>query len=245
LLLPYPVVTVDMGQNLARMKSPPEIAALWLDYVLELAEEARTDASREATTVVIGIHPFVVGTPDGAAAMRACSCGSNPAPASGLPTPRQSSKRRTGSKTRQPFRSNLLHPLPPRGSSMIKRYSDHAANERTFLAWVRTAIAVMAFGFIIERFDLFLKVAAPQLSERQLALHGERFANWAGLAFIVIGVITIVIAGLRFTKTAKGIESDAELPGPGARFDLALAIMIGLLGASLALYLSRAVLPTL
>ena len=30
---------------------------------------------------------------------------------------------------------------------MIKRYSDHAANERTFLAWVRTAIAVMAFGF--------------------------------------------------------------------------------------------------
>jgi putative membrane protein len=89
---------------------------------------------------------------------------------------------------------------------MIKRYSDHAANERTFLAWVRTAIAVMAFGFIIERFDLFLKVAAPQLSERQLAAHGERFANWAGLAFIVIGVITIVIAGLRFTRTAKDIE---------------------------------------
>jgi hypothetical protein len=69
-LLPYPVVTVDMGQNLARMKSPPEIAALWLDYVLELADEARADAARQATTVVIGIHPFVVGTPDGAAAMR-------------------------------------------------------------------------------------------------------------------------------------------------------------------------------
>jgi peptidoglycan/xylan/chitin deacetylase (PgdA/CDA1 family) len=69
-LLPYPVVTVDMGQNLARMKSPAEIATLWLDYVLELAEEARGDPVREATTVVIGIHPFVVGTPDGAAAMR-------------------------------------------------------------------------------------------------------------------------------------------------------------------------------
>ena len=70
MLLPYPVVTVDMGQNLARMKSPAEIETLWLDYVLELAEEARADATREATTVVIGIHPFVVGTPDGAAAMR-------------------------------------------------------------------------------------------------------------------------------------------------------------------------------
>jgi peptidoglycan/xylan/chitin deacetylase (PgdA/CDA1 family) len=69
-LLPYPVVTVDMGQQLARMKSPTEIETLWLDYVLELAAEARADPAREATTVVIGIHPFVVGTPDGAAAMR-------------------------------------------------------------------------------------------------------------------------------------------------------------------------------
>jgi allantoinase len=69
-LLPYPTVTVDMGQHLARMKSPTEIETLWLDYVLELASEARADPAREATTVVIGIHPFVVGTPDGAAAMR-------------------------------------------------------------------------------------------------------------------------------------------------------------------------------
>jgi allantoinase len=69
-LLPYPVVTVDMGQQLARMKNPAEIEALWLDYVSELAREARADATREATTVVIGIHPFVIGTPDGAAALR-------------------------------------------------------------------------------------------------------------------------------------------------------------------------------
>jgi hypothetical protein len=69
-LLPYPTVTVDMGQFLARMKSPTEIEALWLDYVRELSHEARADPAREATTVVIGIHPFVVGTPDGAAAMR-------------------------------------------------------------------------------------------------------------------------------------------------------------------------------
>jgi len=69
-LLPYPTVTVDMGQFLARMKSANEIETLWLDYVLELASEARADPTREATTVVIGLHPFVVGTPDGAAAMR-------------------------------------------------------------------------------------------------------------------------------------------------------------------------------
>ena len=69
-LLPYPVVTVDMGQHLTRMKTPVEVEGVWLDYISELTREARADPEREATTVVIGIHPFVVGTPDGAAALR-------------------------------------------------------------------------------------------------------------------------------------------------------------------------------
>ncbi|MDP3555225.1 polysaccharide deacetylase [Methylocystis sp.] len=70
ILLPYPTVTVDMGQYLARMKTTREIETLWLDYVSELTIEARADPARGATTVVIGIHPFVVGTPDGASALR-------------------------------------------------------------------------------------------------------------------------------------------------------------------------------
>jgi putative membrane protein len=126
---------------------------------------------------------------------------------------------------------------------MIKRYSDHAANERTFLAWVRTAIAVMAFGFLIERFDLFIRFAAPQLSQQQLSPHGQGFANVAGLLFIVLGVAMITIAGARFVRTAKNIESDDDVPSPGERFDLALAALLGLLGLALFLYMSRAVLP--
>jgi putative membrane protein len=128
---------------------------------------------------------------------------------------------------------------------MIKRYSDHAANERTFLAWVRTAIAVMAFGFVIERFDLFVQIAAPQMASRQLAPHNQWFANMAGLAFIVLGVAMIFIAGIRFVKTAKDIEIETDVPSPGERFDLALAVLIGLLGVALFLYMSRAVLPAL
>src|SRR5271166_2266306 len=114
---------------------------------------------------------------------------------------------------------------------MIKRYSDHAANERTFLAWVRTAIAVMAFGFVIERFDLFLQVAVPQLAQRQLGAqlspHAQTFANVAGLAFIAIGVIMIVISGFRFAKTTRDIESEADVPSTGERLDVALAALIG------------------
>ncbi len=128
---------------------------------------------------------------------------------------------------------------------MIKRYSDHAANERTFLAWVRTAIAVMAFGFVIERFDLFIQAVTPQLALKQLAPHGQAFANAAGLAFIGIGVVMIVIAGLRFRKTAKDIETDDDVPSAGERFDLALAVLLVLLGVALLLYLSRAVLPAI
>jgi putative membrane protein len=128
---------------------------------------------------------------------------------------------------------------------MIKRYSDHAANERTFLAWVRTAIAVMAFGFVIERFDLFLQVVAPQLALKQFAPHGQAFANAAGLAFILLGVAMIVIAGLRFMRTTKEIDAEATVPSPGERFDLALAALIGLLGLALFLYMSRAVLPAI
>lgn len=126
---------------------------------------------------------------------------------------------------------------------MIKRYSDHAANERTFLAWVRTAIAVMAFGFVIERFDLFVQVAAPQIALQKLAPHGQKFANAAGLAFIAVGVAIIAVSGFRFVRTAKAIESDDTVPSPGERFDLALAALIGLLGVALFLYLAHAIAP--
>jgi len=114
---------------------------------------------------------------------------------------------------------------------MIKRYSDHAANERTFLAWVRTAIAVMAFGFVIEQFDLFPQVAAPQMAPQQLAPRGQKFATAAGPAFIAIAAAMIAIAGIRFAGTAKAIEADDTMPSPGERLGLALAALIGLLGA--------------
>ncbi len=127
---------------------------------------------------------------------------------------------------------------------MIKRFSDHAANERTFLAWVRTAIAVMAFGFLIERFDLFLLYAVPQLASRTLPIHGQRFANAAGLAFIFLGVVMVVVAAVRFFKTAKDIDSEKETPSSGSRLDLALAALLALLGVSLFLYMSGAVLST-
>jgi peptidoglycan/xylan/chitin deacetylase (PgdA/CDA1 family) len=69
-LLPYPPQTVDMGQYLARLKEPVDLERTWIDYGTELAREAAADPDRPATVVAIGIHPFVVGTPAGAASFR-------------------------------------------------------------------------------------------------------------------------------------------------------------------------------
>ena len=124
---------------------------------------------------------------------------------------------------------------------MIKNFADHAANERTFLAWVRTAIAVMAFGFLIERFDLFLHAIAPSSAGRNLSAVGERFANTAGLAFIILGAVMIMIAAARLLFTARQIDSEDMHPGTGTRLDIALALLLSLLGGSLCLYLSHAV----
>ena len=69
-LLPYPVVTVDMGQFLERMKMPTDMERLLIDYITELAREGKIYPERDATVLTIGLHPFVAGTPDGAAALR-------------------------------------------------------------------------------------------------------------------------------------------------------------------------------
>ena len=98
---------------------------------------------------------------------------------------------------------------------MIHRYSDHAANERTFLAWVRTAIAVMAFGFLVERFDLFLQIAGQTLARRALSPTGQLVGNTAGLILIALGAGLMVLAIVRFRKTTIEIDSAGDTARPG------------------------------
>jgi putative membrane protein len=124
---------------------------------------------------------------------------------------------------------------------MIERYCDHAANERTFLAWVRTAIAVMAFGFLVERFDLFLEIAGQTLDRRTLSLGGHLAGDIAGLILMGLGGITIIVALVRFRKTSKEIDSAEVLPGSGDRLDVGLATLLVILGTALFVYLSYTV----
>ncbi len=120
---------------------------------------------------------------------------------------------------------------------MIRNFSDHAANERTFLAWVRTAIAIMAFGFLVEKFNLFLqaeRIALPALATRTGTPH---VGEIAGLALMVLGLAIVALSTTRFLKTAKDIDDEAMHAGPGSRFDVVLAGLIFLLGSALLAYL--------
>src|ERR1700733_3222518 len=103
---------------------------------------------------------------------------------------------------------------------MIRNFSDHAANERTFLAWVRTAIAVVAFGFLVERFDLFLAFSAPPSFKSRLSMPSSEVGRFVGLMLIVLGVNIILIAVHRFVRTAKEIDGAGVVLGTGSRVDI-------------------------
>jgi putative membrane protein len=90
---------------------------------------------------------------------------------------------------------------------MIERYGDHAANERTFLAWLRTAIAIMAFGFLVEKFDLFLRITGEARAARSLPTGSEAVGNLAGFLLIVLGGAMMFFAAIRFRKTGLDIEA--------------------------------------
>lgn len=121
---------------------------------------------------------------------------------------------------------------------MIERYTDHAANERTFLAWVRTSIAIMAFGFLVEKFDLFLEFASKSLAARMPTVGRQLVGNIAGLLLIVLGGATMILAIIRFRQTALDIDSKDTRPGTGDRMDVILAALLVILGAALFVYLS-------
>jgi putative membrane protein len=121
---------------------------------------------------------------------------------------------------------------------VVRNFADHAANERTFLAWVRTAIAIMAFGFLVEKFDLFLQLARASLLARTPPPHNRVVGEASGLVLIVFGLAIVVVATTRFLKTAREIDDQTQHLGSGSRFDLALAALLLLLGCALLAYLA-------
>jgi putative membrane protein len=126
---------------------------------------------------------------------------------------------------------------------MISGYRDHAANERTFLAWVRTGIAVIAFGFVIEKLNLFVVTVANTGSlgaERRLSLEklSEPLVRYDGLALILLGIVLIAAATARFIRTERLLDDEASHSGGVIRAPLLLSTALALIVAVFSTYLA-------
>lgn len=124
---------------------------------------------------------------------------------------------------------------------MIQSFSDHAANERTYLAWVRTGIAVIAFGFVVEKFNLFvLSLARTAGAGRgvQLQRLSGALGRYEGLAFIAGGIALIALATARFARTTALIDDVETHPAGSVRAELIVSAVLIVLIASYSIYLA-------
>jgi putative membrane protein len=107
------------------------------------------------------------------------------------------------------------------------------AAERTLLAWNRTSLALMAFGFVIERFGLFVHLLS--LGEGGSLQRG--FSFWIGLAFIVLGALTSAAAITQYRAVLRTLKP-AEIPeGYRVHVGVLASAIVAALGVSLTVYL--------
>jgi len=84
--------------------------------------------------------------------------------------------------------------------------SDHLANERTFLAWIRTSIGIMAFGFVVVKFSLFLKQISLILG-KGIVDQSKGYSSVAGIVLVIVGAIAAMLSYIRYKKTEKQLEA--------------------------------------
>jgi putative membrane protein len=86
------------------------------------------------------------------------------------------------------------------------RIREHQANERTFLAWLRTSIALIGFGFAIARFTLFLHQLNTALTKQYSPTHPWFNSENLGLILVLFGILTIAMAAWRYNQVFWQIE---------------------------------------
>ena len=126
---------------------------------------------------------------------------------------------------------------------MIGGYTDHAANERTFLAWVRTGIAVIAFGFVVEKFNLFLLTMASaglgsDVHHSQLSALSRRLGRYDGLVLILGGVGLVILATARFMRITRALDDSQVHTASSVRSELILSAALVIVVASYSIYLA-------
>jgi putative membrane protein len=112
------------------------------------------------------------------------------------------------------------------------RFRDHAANERTMLAWIRTGIALMAFGFAIARFALFLRQMTQARGPSAEVVH-QLGSTWFGVALVVLGLVVNAAATVRYEINRRSLLANQTAP-PSPMLVYVLGIASVIIGATMA-----------
>lgn len=94
----------------------------------------------------------------------------------------------------------------------IDRQREHQANERTFLAWLRTSIALISFGFAIARFGIFLRQLNLAITQQEPRVNPLSNSENLGLALVICGILTVALAAWRYNKVFWQIEQGDYRP---------------------------------
>ena len=116
----------------------------------------------------------------------------------------------------------------------------HMANERTFLAWIRTSIGIMAFGFVVVKFALFIKqissfLASSGFPEMHVVQTPHGYSSFFGIALVGLGALMGVLAFVRYKKVEKQIDED--MYQPSLILDILLTLSVLAVGIFLVIYL--------
>ena len=111
------------------------------------------------------------------------------------------------------------------------------AAERTFLAWIRTGLALMGIGFAVSRFGLFLRQVTAVESHLPTNIHATGLSLWSGVALVALGVIVTLSSALRHIQLVHQLSSGTWRPGRVSRDAVALGLVLAAIGIGMAAYL--------
>jgi putative membrane protein len=130
-----------------------------------------------------------------------------------------------------PSREPSLPTTPPAAVRAVDDPRVYLAAERTFLAWIRTSLALMGFGFLIARFAILIRVAGlGRMMDRS-----GRPTPWLGFAMVCFGVVVSLVSVVRHRGYIQALQSGQSNPALSQRAPLVMASILALVGLAMAI----------